>query len=393
MLKTWQKLLHSHKSADVPETATSTETPLPTPSPKATRLMSLDVLRGLTVILMLLVNNLALDEAAPVQLTHAKWGEMVRLADFVFPWFLLCVGVALPFAVASWKRHGLSSWRVDAHIITRTLRLFALGLLLESAAQHKPVFSLGVLQLIALAYLLGALLSELPLSRRLLISSLMMVGYWAAMSFITVPSVGKGIHSEVQNLSYYLNLNLFGSVGLWGLPSVIPTAAAVILGSVIGDFLINDANSPKMKLAMLFASGFALILAATTWKQYMPYSKALWTPPFLLLTTGTGTVLLAVFYWAIDTCKHQRWGVPLAVFGANPIAGYVAPILVKIWVLQDWMMKMPDGSRLSMDRYLLHQSISTFGRIAGGWAYTACYIGIWWGVLAILYKKHLFLKV
>ena len=76
------------------------------PSPRPARLVSLDAFRGLTIFGMLLVNNIALDWHTPRQLLHAPWNGGVHFADLVFPWFLLIVGVAIPFAWASHRAKG-----------------------------------------------------------------------------------------------------------------------------------------------------------------------------------------------------------------------------------------------------------------------------------------------
>jgi len=97
------------------------------PPPAGARMVSLDAFRGLTVLGMLLVNNIALDTMTPTQLTHAGWKQGAHFADLVFPWFLLIVGVAIPFAAASRRERGLSPWRYDLKILSRAATLVALG--------------------------------------------------------------------------------------------------------------------------------------------------------------------------------------------------------------------------------------------------------------------------
>lgn len=139
------------------------------------RLVSLDAFRGLTIALMLLVNNTALDTATPIQLTHAPWNGGIRLADLVFPWFLFCVGVAIPFASASFAKRGLPVWRYDLKALSRAVLLILLGCLIDSSLAKHPILDLGVLQIIGLAYLVGALLYELPSLRRGLLAALFLV--------------------------------------------------------------------------------------------------------------------------------------------------------------------------------------------------------------------------
>src|SRR5438270_7918640 len=141
------------------------------PESKPQRLTSLDAFRGLTVVLMLLVNNVALDTQTPAQLMHAGWNAGLTLADMVFPWFLLCVGLAIPFSAASAKKKAVPGWRYELRILVRAALLIGIGCLLESATLKKPVFSMGVLQLIGFAYLFGAWGYELPKRRRVIVAA------------------------------------------------------------------------------------------------------------------------------------------------------------------------------------------------------------------------------
>src|SRR3569832_542495 len=84
------------------------------------RQQSLDALRGLTILLMLLVNNIALDTRTPAQLVHAPWNGGVHLADLVFPWFLLCMGLAVPFSEEGMLSRGTSWWPRLSRILFRS---------------------------------------------------------------------------------------------------------------------------------------------------------------------------------------------------------------------------------------------------------------------------------
>src|SRR5437773_1550708 len=141
----------------------------------------------MAILGMLLVNNIALDTATPRPLTHAPWNGGLYFADLVFPWFLLIVGVAIPFSAASARAKGVPSWRYDLKILTRVVTLFLLGCLIDSSTYRYPTFDLGVLQLIGLSYLMAALLYDLPLFRRLLVAAALLTTHWAAIRFLPIP--------------------------------------------------------------------------------------------------------------------------------------------------------------------------------------------------------------
>jgi len=366
---------------------------------KAPRLLALDAFRGLTIILMLLVNNIALDTDTPRQLQHAPWNGGVRLADLVFPWFLFAVGTAIPYAAAAFRRQNLPSWRYDLKVLWRTLLLVLLGCLIDSAIAKHPTFDLNVLQIIGLAYLVGALLSELPASRRLLIAGIMLVGYWAALKYLPIPGFGAGILEETNNLIFHMNRAYFSSIHvgklsftLWGLPSVVPTAALVLIGSAIGD-LLRTTWDKRVKLGVMLLAAMLLVGGGVLWNISLPFNKGLWTPAYILLTAGLGTLLLSVLFLCIDLPGWRAWPYPLLVFGSNAILAYVAPILLKVLVLQVWQMPLDSGQRQPLDQWLLQLACTHFGHLNGGWVYTIGYIVVWWGVLWVLYRQKLFLRV
>lgn len=337
---------------------------------------------------MLLVNNAALDTATPKQLMHAPWNGGVHMADLVFPWFLFCVGVAIPFAYESFRRKGLPLWQFHLKAVKRTAILVFLGCVIDSSLAKRPLFDLGVLQIIGLAYLVGVLLYELPVPRRMLVAAACLAAYWAAIRFLPIPGIGVGLFEEQQNLIAHINRTYLSDYNLSGLPSVIPTAAMVLISTAIGDILKNGSMPHLKKLTYLSASGLALIAAGLIWNLNLPFNKPLWTPSYILLTAGLASIALALFYLIVDVKGWRRWAFPLVVFGSNAIVAYVAPILIKVHVLREWTV-----GAVSVQQWFLERSVAWMGRVPGGWLYTTGYIVVWWIVLCVLYRKKIFLRV
>ena len=391
-------LTHPPIGADPPEVNSEPEQPPPpivgaAPSkPKSARLISLDAFRGLTIILMLLVNNVALDIATPKHLQHAAWNGGIHAADLVFPWFLFCVGVAIPFSVAASRRKALPWWQQPVHIVRRTIILVFLGCLLNSAVARTPFFSLGVLQLIGLAYMVGAFFYYLRMPYRLSIAAILLIGYWAAIKFVPVPNVGTGVFEEGRNLIAHINTTYLASIHLSGLMSVVPTAGLVLLGTGIGDLLMREEMRHTRKVLWLVLAGAVLTGIGVAWNLSLPYNKPFWTPSYIVYSAGTGTLGLTLFFLVIDVWKWKWWAYPLQVFGANAIVGYVAPILLKTLILQVWTVKAATGV-VTIQQYLLQSAGAWKGIVGGGWVYTIGYIVFWWMVLWILYRKRIFLRV
>lgn len=365
----------------------------PAEQAKPARLLSLDAFRGLTILLMLLVNNVALDVFTPKHLAHAAWNGGVNLADLVAPWFLFCVGVAIPFSAASFARSGKPSWQYDIRILRRGLLLVFLGCLIDSSLYGGPVFCLDVLQLIGLAYVVGALLYDLPLTRRMAIASLLLVGYWAFIKFVPIPGEGAGFFTQDHNLITHINQNYLSAVSLTGLFSIVPASALVMIGCAIGDLLRRRDRGQMWTVAWLLMIGLALTFGGIIWNASLAFNKNLWTPSYILLSAGTGSLVLGLLYLIIDAKRVWKWSYPLVVFGANAILAYVAPILVKVLILQKWHVDVPgDGSVTVLQRFL-DLCKAHFGAVPGGWMYTISYIVVWWLVLLFLYRRKLFLRV
>jgi len=357
---------------------------------KTARLLSLDAFRGLTILLMLLVNNVALDASTPKHLQHAAWNGGVSLADLVAPWFLLCVGVAIPFSAASFARSGKPAWQYDLKVLKRGAMLILLGCLIDSSIANRPVFCLDVLQIIGLAYMVAALLYDLPLSRRMWMAGLMLVSYWAAIKFVPVPGIGAGVFEENRNFIAYLNATYLAPFNLSGLTSIVPTGALVMIGAMVGDILRRRDREQTWTLAWLTIAGAAMTGGGIAWNASLAFNKAVWTPSYILLSAGTGTLVLAAFYLIIDAQKWAKWSYPLVVLGANAIVAYVAPIMVKLWVLQRWHV---GHSSTSVQQWWTDLLKAHLGNVPGGWTYTIVYIAVWWIILWQLYRRELFVRV
>lgn len=335
-----------------------------------TRFIALDALRGLAIVLMLLVNNFGVADETPKPLRHAGWEGGVHLADLAFPWFLFCVGVALPFSFASFKRSNQPAWKYDLKVLKRTLILIAIGAVLDSSSDHQiELFSIGVLQTIAIAYMISAFLYELPAHRRLGMAGIFLVIYWAAIKFVPVPGVGAGAFSENQNFIIHLNRTYLGQVGLWNLPRLIPTTALVLIGTAIGDLVRKKEVESLRKAGYLTVIGMVLMVGGYLWNINLPYNKPIWTPSYILLSAGTGAFLLGIFSMIIDTGGWQSWTYPLVVFGSNAILIYVLPIIVKALVL------------------------SPLGIYVGGWLRVVPFVLFWWLVSWALYREKIFVKL
>jgi len=363
--------------------------PLPAPAARTRRLVSLDAFRGLAIGGMLLVNNKELGPWTPAELTHAGWSGGVHLADMVYPWFLLIVGVAIPFS----SRRGLWRWRYALEVLKRSAILVLLGCLINSSYARHPLFDLGVLQLIGFAYLGAALLYWVPMRWRLALAGGFLAAHWALVRFLPIPGSGAGMFTEGQNAIAYLNRAYLGRWGLANLPAVLPTTALVLIGTAMGDLLRSELVGPRGKVRLLLVTGLALCLAGWLWRLSLPFSKSLWTASYVLLAAGWGSVVLASLYFITDVRQRRAWAFPLGVMGANAITAFVAPILVNIHVLGEWGWRLSNGKFVPLHDAWLGFFLRHAGAGPGGLLYTVSYLLAWWLVLFYMYRTRVFFRV
>ena len=369
---------------------------IPVRREKPPRLVSLDAFRGLTIFAMLLVNNVSVGGQTPRQLTHAEWANRVHIADLVFPWFLFIVGVAIPYAAASARRKHLPTLQYDLKALWRALSLVFLGCVIDSFLKHKPVFDLGVLQIIGLAYFVTVLLGGFfNLTGRLITAFLLLALNYGLIMHYPVPGVGPGVFTENQNAVNYFN-HFLAPFHLNGLVSVIPTTGLVLLGSAVGDLLRRKKIEPFAKFGVLAVCGAGLVAAGIITSHFIAFNKPCWTASYILYSAGWGCIGLGIMYLLIDITPG-RWGAkiasPLLVFGTNAIVAYVAPILTKVAILRNLHFAGADGKPLNGEEFIQNWFYDHFGRVQGGWLYTFAYIGFWWLVLLVLYRKRWFLRV
>jgi len=364
----------------------------PAPQPPARRLVSLDAFRGLAILGMLLVNEKVFGPATPVQLRHASWNQNPHFADMVFPWFLLIVGVAIPYAAASRRARATSRGGYYLGILRRTVILVLLGMLINSSYAHRPVFNMGVLQLIGLAYFVAALVYDLPTAARLLVVAVFLISHWAAIRFVPVPGVGAGVFTEEQNLIKYLHEAYLGH-RLAGIIGVVPTSALVLIGTAIGDILRREPAPPMRKVGALLGAGLGLVALGWLWNFDLRFNKPYWTASFVVFAAGWGSLVLGVFYLLIDVKRRRAWAFPLVVAGINAIFIYVVPILVKLHTLREWSWPAPGASAVTLEHGLQNLLFLHLGRVPGGVLYTFCYIFFWWLVVLWMYRRKVFLRV
>lgn len=415
------------------------------------RLLSVDVFRGLTVIMMTLVNNPGDWDHVYPPLLHAEWHGCTP-TDLVFPFFLFIVGISI--VLANPKK--VNSTDQDLKIIGRFCRIFGLGLFLNffshieltgfsninllifrlfisaivvvvflgdfknntkliSAAialllmfvlafwgpkSFETVRIPGVLQRIALVYLVVSLLySRCRLSTLIVFCVLFLVLYYVLMSQINVPGIGPANFEKGTNLAAWFD-NLILENHLWsvaktwdpeGLLSTIPAFSTGLLGVFVGLILNSKQSKKTMYLVILGTTVLGIGLIVDT---IFPINKALWSSSFVCFTAGLATLVLSIFYVIIDVYRLTNWTHFFVVFGVNPMvvfffSGIVPRSLSMIEVSNRSGVQQDIISYLYTDYIKFYIENPYTASLVGG----LVYIVIWYIILTVFYRKNLLFKV
>ena len=303
----------------------------------AGRLKSLDIFRGVTIAAMILVNNPGSHADSYGPLLHAKWDGWT-FTDTIFPFFLWIVGVALTLSTAKRVERGEGRGQLLTHTVRRAAILFGLGLFLSLSPDfHWAGIRIpGVLQRIAVCYLIAFVIFRWTTWRGQIYWILgLNAVYLALMMLYPVPGCGAGSWTMDCNFArlidgMLLDGHMWSATKVWdpeGVISTIPSISTVLFGILAGHVL-RLAAAPLRKVGWFIGGGIGLVLAGEIMALWIPFNKALWTTPFVLLMAGLASISFGVWYWVADIRGWGGWLKPLEVFGLNAIAAYMIAGLV-----------------------------------------------------------------
>lgn len=369
-----------------------------TPRPKE-RLLSLDVFRGFTLLGMVLVNSHP-GEIYP-GLGHAKWNGW-GFADLIFPFFVFIVGVAIPYSFASRLARGESREKLFRHILIRCVLLFAIGVFLNGYPRFdlSTLRVMNVLQRIAICYFLASIIFVyIGMTTRSIVRlcGAILVLYFILMKFVPVPGYGAGVLEPIGNWGNYFDRHIMlghmqhdGWEGKSLLGS-FPALVTMLMGLLTGVYL-RTARPAYETLTHLYFYGSLCMAAGITWGLWFPINQHLWTSSLVLFTGGMALVFLATCYYIVDTKKITWWTLPCLIFGVNSLA---------VWVFSQLGMKTlmaiditgPNGAAVSLWKAGGDWLASFLGPMNGSLAFAILYVLFWLGVMGILYRQRIFIKL
>ncbi|MBC7850810.1 MAG: DUF5009 domain-containing protein [Chitinophagaceae bacterium] len=310
------------------------------------RYYSLDVFRGATVALMILVNNPGTWSNIFGPLKHAPW-HGVTPTDLVFPFFLFAVGNAMAFVMPGLEAAGTSTFLTK--VIRRTILIFGIGLFLnwwpfvqwregdlifkswvDAQRSETGIRTLGVLQRIALCYCAAALIVYFFKIRGAFVASaVLLLGYWALCilgnsqdPYSLEGWFGTAIDKKILGIPH-----MYKGEGVpfdpEGLMSTLPAIVQVLFGYFVGNYIQQKGKTYEM-LTNLFVAGAVLAFAGLCWGQLFPINKKIWTSSYVLYTSGLAIIILSVFVHVIEFKERRGWWSRFfSAFGKNALFIFV----------------------------------------------------------------------
>jgi len=390
------------------------------------RLISLDALRGFTIVLMVVVNDPGSWSHVYSPLLHAEW-HGITLTDLVFPFFLFIVGVSITLAYSKRLVEGADKMEMYKKILSRAVKIMLLGwfLWLWPDFNFEGMRFVGVLPRISIVFLVCALIFlNTNWKQQIWIASLTLIGYWLLMALVPVPideviqnalvsgqvqfSGGMLNNGSIQQISegaiaanYEPGVNITAWLdrtilpgSFWqitwdpeGLISTFPAIVTGIIGMLVGKVILSLEN-PYKRLTWVFFIGFSLYLVGETWGWFMPFNKNLWSSSFTLWTAGVCTMGLAAAILVVDVLGYTKWTKLGRVYGANAITSYVLSGMLTLVFYSDIF-----GGYALNDLWMDGMTGSGMDPRLASFIYAIFYMMVIYIPAYILYKKKIFIKV
>jgi len=394
-----------------------------TPKVTSSRLLSLDVLRGITIAGMILVNNPGSWGKIYAPLGHAQWNGLTP-TDLVFPFFMFIMGVSM---FLSYKKFDFKlSTQTFTKLLRRSVLLFLIGLvlgwfglfcrglnglrgeelsllekILQAANNFENLRILGVLQRLALVSFFGSLIVLIFKPKRILwITAFILIFYWILMavsgSYLqNESSLVAIIDRAILGISHiYVDHLPDGTSVVFdpeGILSTLPSIAHVLLGVWAGK-LISESKENTVRIQKLFIFGTIILFAGFLMDYGFPINKKIWSSSFVLATCGLASLLLGLLIYFIDIKGYKRWSVFFESFGVNPMFIYVVAGILSVLLSNIGFLYL--GDWISTKGFIYtHWLTPLFGDYLGSLVFALCFVTINWFIGHFLYKKKIYIKL
>ena len=360
------------------------------------RILSLDILRGLTIILMIIVNDPGSWDHVYAPLLHADWNG-VTPTDYIFPTFIFIVGVSIVLSLTKQSEKGLTRRQLVLKVLLRSLKIYLVGLFLWlwPSFDFEQIRWVGVLPRIACVFMVCALIFLYTKRKtQLIIASVILVLYWLVMKYLPVPGIGMPDLSEPgKNWANYLDQNYLPGYlwkKTWDPEGILSSSTAIVTGIIgmIAGFVLVSKKTLKDKLLKLFLMAATLLILGDFSQYLMPLNKSIWSTSFTLMMGGISCLLLAFFVYFIDIKDQSAKFNFATVFGVNAIFAYtLAGILYTVFYSEKlW--------GISLSTTFVEQAIDLgVAPKLASLSYALFYVIVIWLPTYQLYKRKIYIKL
>ena len=380
------------------------------------RFLSLDVFRGATVALMILVNNPGSWSYIYSPLKHAPWHGCTP-TDLVFPFFLFAVGNAMAFVIPKLQQAGQAQFW--SKIIKRTLLIFLIGYLLNWSPFIKwdgdvlvmksldKLRIMGVLQRIAICYFFASVIAFYAGIRgSFLLAALILLFYWLLCFSAGKPEDPYGLSGWFGT---YIDQQILGENRLYkgegvpfdpeGLMSSFAAIAQVLLGYLAGNYILQKGKNFEM-VTGLFVTATVLTVSGLVWDLAFPMNKKIWTSSYTLYTSGLALYTIAVLIYLIELKGVKGFWIRFFdVFGKNPLFIFVlSGFLPRVLSL----IRIPNGFNTDGSAKYLSPLSWYYEKVAknipgqaenGSLFYALSMIIFFWAIASWMDRKKIYVKV
>jgi predicted acyltransferase len=271
---------------------------------------------------------------------------------------------------------------------------------------------LGVLQRIGIAYTVAALLTlRTTVRQQIVILASILFGYWIVMTVLPVPGEGtigallldepsRTMAAWVDRLvldwsRVGLGNHLWGSSVTWdpeGVLSTVPAIGTAMLGNLAGRW-IGEKRPLSERLAGLSSVGALGMMTGLMWHWSFPINKSLWTSSYVLFTAGVASLSIATIMWLVDVQNLRGWTRPAVIYGVNPIVAFVGSGVMARCIYSIFKVTS-NGHRIALETWLYQTFyLSWLGPTNASLAFAVTFVVFWYGVLVVLYRRNIILKI
>ena len=356
------------------------------------RLLALDILRGITIAGMILVNNPGSWDCVYAPLEHAAFNGLTP-TDLVFPFFMFIMGISTYISLR--KYNFTYSHAVLRKIVKRTFVIFCIGLFLNLLA--KSVYThglnweewryLGVMQRLAVGYGVTSLVA-VTVKHKYFPAIILTVLF----AYFLLLAGGDGFIRSETNVVARFDAWVLGASHMYhdggiafdpeGLLSTVPAVCHVMVGFCCGKLLLS-AKDNRDKMLRLFLAGTILTFAGFLLSYGCPLNKKIWSPTFVVVTCGLASSFLALLIWIIDVKGYRKWCAFFRSFGVNPLFIYVFAELAAVAL-----------GASGISSFIYEKMLAPWlGGYPASLAYALLYILFCWSIVHVLYKKGIYIKI